>query len=306
VAICQGHPVAHCDRQAPPYWVRDWANNLLILSSYHLSFANLPEYARALDSFQPRMITGYPSSVYLLAVAYERYGKGTLRPKGVYTTSETLFESQRRTMESAFGCKVFDWYGNSEMCGNIVECEFGERHVKYEHSGLEIVDQSGNAVPPGGTGRLLCTGFGNFAFPLIRYDVGDVVKISESQISKCGRSGLLIDRVLGRVEDYVITAKGRMVGRLDHLFKDSKNVIEAQVVQNAPGEVILRIVRSPEFGLKDEQAIRDEAAIRLGSDTKIIFQYAESIERCNNGKFQFVVSRIAAKGQAESLSLIEA
>jgi phenylacetate-CoA ligase len=306
VAICQGHPVAHCDRQVPPYWVRDLLNNHLILSSYHLSYANMAEYARVLDSFQPLMLTGYPSSLYLLAVAYQRHGKGTLRLKGAYTTSETLFESQRRTIESVFRCRVFDWYGNSEMCGNIVECEYGERHAKYEHSCLEIVDQSGNPVPPGGTGRLLCTGFGNFAFPLIRYDVGDVVTISESQISKCGRSGLLIDRILGRVEDYVITAKGRMVGRLDHLFKDSKHVIEAQVVQTTPGEVILRIVRTPEFGPKDEKAIREEAALRLGSDTAIVFQYVESIQRGNNGKFQFVVSRIAVKDHEESLSLSNA
>jgi len=304
VAICQGHPVAHYDRQVPPYWVRDYVNNLLILSSYHLSYANLPAYAKALDSFQPVMITGYPSSVYLLAVAYQRHGKGSLRLKGVYTTSETLFESQRKTIEEAFQCRVFDWYGNSEMCGNIVECEYGERHLKYEHSYLEIVDQSGNPVPPGGTGRLLCTGFGNFAFPLVRYDIGDVATISKSQTAKCGRGGLLVDQILGRVEDYVIAANGRMVGRLDHLFKYSQNVIEAQVVQTVPGEVVLRVVRTADYGSKDENAIREEAALRLGSDTEVVFEYVDSIRRDKSGKFQFVVSTLEGKFEDKSFALI--
>lgn len=304
VAICQGHPVAHYDRQIPPFWVRDYANNLLILSSYHLSFANLPAYAEALDSFQPVMITGYPSSAYLLAVAYQRHGKGRLRLKGVYTTSETLLESQRRTIEQAFQCRVFDWYGNSEMCGNIVECEYGERHLKYEHSCLEIVDESGNPVPPGGTGRLLCTGFGNSAFPLVRYDIGDVVTISKSQTAKCGRGGLLVDRVLGRVEDYVIAANGRVVGRLDHLFKDSQNVVEAQVVQKVHGEVVLRVVRTADYGSKDEDAIKEEAALRLGTDTSVVFEYVDSIQRGNNGKFQFVVSNVEGKSEDKSFTLI--
>ena len=304
VAICQGHPVAHYDRQTPPFWVKDYANNFLILSSYHLSYANLPAYAKALDSFQPVMITGYPSSAYLLAVAYQRHGKGSLRLKGVYTTSETLFESQRKTIEEAFQCRVFDWYGNSEMCGNIVECEHGERHLKHEHSALEIVDELGEPVPPGGTGRLLCTGFGNSAFPLIRYDVGDVVTISRTQTPKCGRGGLLVDRILGRVEDYVIAANGRMVGRLDHLFKDSQNVIEAQVVQTVPGEVVLRVVRTADFGSKDEKLIREEAALRLGSDTEVVFEYVDSIRRGNNGKFQFVVSKVAGQSQDRSPDLM--
>ena len=304
VAICQGHPVAHYDRQTPPYWIRDYANNFLILSSYHLSHANLPAYARALDSFQPMMITGYPSSAYLLAVAYQRHGKGSLRLRGVYTTSETLFESQRKTIGEAFQCRVFDWYGNSEMCGNIVECEYGERHLKYEHSALEIVDESVNPVPPGGTGRLLCTGFGNSAFPLVRYDIGDVVTISESQTARCGRGGLLVDRIMGRVEDYVIAANGRMVGRLDHLFKDSQNVIEAQVAQTVPGEVVLRVVRTSDYGLKDELAIREEAALRLGSDTEIAFEYVDSIRRGKNGKFQFVISNVAGQSQDKAPDLM--
>jgi phenylacetate-CoA ligase len=250
------------------------------------------------------MITGYPSSVYLLAVAYQRHGKGSLRLKGVYTTSETLFESQRKTIEEAFQCRVFDWYGNSEMCGNIVECEYGERHLKYEHSYLEIVDQSGNPVPPGGTGRLLCTGFGNFAFPLVRYDIGDVATISKSQTAKCGRGGLLVDQILGRVEDYVIAANGRMVGRLDHLFKYSQNVIEAQVVQTVPGEVVLRVVRTADYGSKDENAIREEAALRLGSDTEVVFEYVDSIRRGKSGKFQFVVSTLEGKFEDKSFALI--
>jgi phenylacetate-CoA ligase len=290
MAVCQGHPVTHPDRTAPPYWVKDMANNALFFSSYHLSAANLPAYAKALDSFQPVLLLGYPSSLYLLALAHQRYGKRPLAVKGVFTTSETLFPSQRQVIEEGFRARVFNAYGNSEMCAHVMECEHGELHLKHEHSLVEVVSASGAPAGPGESGRLICTGFGNLAFPLLRYDIGDVVRISNSQISKCGRGGLLLDQVLGRVEDYITGSDGRKVGRLDHLFKDSANVVEAQIVQNAPGEVVLRVVRAPDYGSRDEEAIRDEAALRLGSDTRVTFEYLPHLPRGKRNKFRFVIN----------------
>lgn len=294
-AFCQGHPVAHPDRQQPPFWVRDRVNCFLMLSSYHLSARNLRHYAAELDRFQPSVLCGYPSSLYLLAHGYRMHGSGRMKLRAAYTTSETLFDSQRSVMEQAFGCKVFDWYGNSEMCANVVECEKGERHLKLEHSFVEILDDRDRSVLPGGTGRMVCTGFGNLAFPLIRYDIGDSLTLSENQQSKCGRGGILIDRLEGRVEDYVVTADGRLAGRLDHLFKDSLNVVEAQIVQREPGVVIIRLVRGVDYSAADEEAIRAEAALRLGKNTTIRFECVEVLPRTANGKIRFIDSSLGQR-----------
>jgi phenylacetate-CoA ligase len=295
VAFCQGHPVTHYDRTEPPFWAHDHANNFLYLSSYHLAQANLPAYCKELDRFAPIMLSGYPSSLYLLANAYRTYGSGRLKLRAVYTTSETLLDFQRTAIIAAFGCRVFDWYGNSEMCANIVECEHGEYHLKLEHSVVEVLDSKNRPVAPGGTGRMVCTGFGNFAFPLIRYEIGDVVTLSTSQVSRCGRGGLLIERVLGRLEDYVVGGDGRLVGRLDHLFKDCTNVVEAQIVQREPGTVILRIVKNDSYASRDERTLREEAALRLGSETKVSFEYVTTIPRTSNGKFRFIESSLDQK-----------
>jgi len=292
VAFCAGHPVAHYDKNTPPFWVYDWTNNWLFLSSYHLSEKNLLHYIKELERFEPLMLGGYPSSIYLLALAYRKYGTGKLKLRSIYCSSETLLDFQRRAIEDSFQTKVFNWYGTSEMCVNIVECEKGEMHLKLEHSYIEILNNHNKPCTPGETGRIICTGFGNEAFPLVRYEIGDTVTISADQTSKCGRGGILIDKVLGRVEDYVITADGRLAGRLDHIFKDSKNVVEAQIAQKKIGEVILRIVKNEVYSTADEQAITQEAQLRLGSDTRLLFEYVDSIPRTKNGKFRFVESKI--------------
>jgi phenylacetate-CoA ligase len=165
----------------------------------------MPAYIRELERFQPVMISGYPSSLYPLALAFQKYAVAGLSVRAIYSTSETLFNSQRQVLEEAFGCKVFNAYGNSEMCGNIFECEAGELHLRSEHSHIEILREDGVQCGPGETGRLVCTNFSNRAFPLIRYDIGDIVIVSKDQTSKCGRGGVLIDNIVGRLEDCVVS-----------------------------------------------------------------------------------------------------
>ncbi len=291
VAICAGHPVAHPDRQRPPFWVYDWTNRWLYLSSSNLAKRNLYDYVSELEKFQPAMLAGYPSSLYLLALGFEKFG-GRLNLKSISTSSETLLPWQRAKIENAFGVKVFDYYGQAENCAHIVECEAGERHAKLEYSVIEVLDNDNNPCGAGEAGRLVCTGFSNNAFPLIRYDVGDVVTVSRNQVAKCGRGGLLIENIMGRIEDYVATPEGRLVGRLDHLFKDCVNVVEAQLYQENANELICRIVKTAHYTIEDEQAILEEARLRLGSAINIRFEYLDEIPRTGNGKFRFVVSGI--------------
>jgi phenylacetate-CoA ligase len=302
VAFCAGHPVADADRQRAPFWVYDWANHWLYLSSYHLNKQNLRDYIVELEKFQPVMLGGYPSSLYVLALAYEKFGGGTLKLKAISSSSETLFDWQRAKIESAFGAKVFNYYGAAEACANIVECETGELHLKLEHSAVEVLNDRNQVCEPGETGRLVCTGFGNYAFPLIRYEMGDEVTVAKNQTAKCGRGGMLIDKIVGRVEDYIVTPDGRFVGRLDHLFKDSANVVEAQLFQENAAEVVCRIVKTDVYGIEDERAIVAEVRTRLGSAIKIRFEYLEHIPRTKTGKYRFIVSNLDQAKLLETLA----
>ena len=292
IAMCSGHPVALTARKKPPFWTMDLVNNHLYFSSYHMGNATLAAYIEKLESFDPVLLHGYPSSIYLLALAYKKYRRKKLSLKAVFTSSETLLDFQRKAMEDAFQVKVFNWYGNSEMSANIVECECGELHLKSEQSFAEILNGDNKPCNPGEIGRIVSTNFNNVAFPLIRYDVGDMVTISANQKSKCGRSGLLIEHIEGRIEDYIITPDHRIVGRLDHLFKDSVNVLEAQIFQPSVNEIILRIIRSENYNIEDEKGILTEARMRLGEAIGIRFEYVDEIARSNSGKYQFIVSTI--------------
>lgn len=294
IALCAGHPVTKINSHKPPYWTYDYINNWLILSSYHLTENNLEYYLKELKKYKPDLIKGYPSSIYLLAMANKYLGYN-IQPKSVITASESLLDFQRNLIESSFNCKVFNWYGTAEMCGNIVECEEHKLHVKSEHSYLEFLDQNNNPAKPGEEGRIVCTGFGNYAFPLIRYDIGDIAILSKEQPCACGRKGTLVDKIIGRVEDYILTPDGRYIGRLDHIFKDSINVNNAQICQENINQVTILIEKNEKYNSTDELNILKMARLRMGNEIEIYFKYVSKISRLDNGKFRFIVSNIDNK-----------
>ena len=300
-ATFAGHPVVDIAQSRPPFWVRNWSENQAIFSSYHLSEENLRHYVSELERFQPVFIHGYPSSLHTLAEFMLRHGVDQIRPRCIVTASETLLDFQRQAIEAAFGCKVRVWYGNTEMCANIVECPQGNLHVRLEHSLVEFLSDDENEASPDEMGRVICTGFGNRAMPLIRYDIGDLAVPKRGSCS-CGISDHLMERIIGRMEDVVITPDGRHVGRLDHIFKDDVDVREAQIVQTDPSKIIIKIVRGPNYSVRDENKILAEAKDRLGRKMFIDVAYVASIPRGANGKLKFVISHVAQSMHENSMT----
>jgi phenylacetate-CoA ligase len=299
IATFAGHPVVPTDRMKPPFWRENWTENQVVFSSQHIAPHTLHHYVEKLIKFQPDLIHGYPSALYLVALYLDAQGIRAIRPKAVYTHSETLLDYQRDLLERVFGCKVFNWYGNTEMCANIVECEKGSLHVKLEHSVVEFLRPDGEPAKPGEIGEMVCTGFGNYATPLIRYRVGDVAVVSDRSCS-CGRAGPLVKEVVGRVEDIIVTPDGRHVGRLDHVFKDMLNVVEAQIIQEDINSVLIRIVKRPGFGENDMHLLERELRLRLGPIINLQYEFVNQIPREPNGKFRFAISKVPLRIGARS------
>jgi phenylacetate-CoA ligase len=271
-AYVAGHPVVPANQTRPPFWRVDRVEKRLLCSSYHLAPQNLAAYLDALRRYKPDFVHGYPSSLYLLAQA------GGCKTKAVFTASETLLDFQRSAIEAAFGVHALDWYGNTEMTTNITECPAGHLHERLDYGFLELLDD----------GSMVATGFNNRAMPLIRYRIGDRAT-AKPGVCPCGCPFPLIERVEGRAEDYIRTPDGRLVGRLDHLFKDVAHLREAQIVQRRLDEIVIRVVSDPGF---DEAVVRREARQRLGDAVAVRFEHVESIERTPAGKFRFIVSEL--------------
>lgn len=151
-------------------------------------------------------------------------------------------------------------------------------------------------LPAGGGNlcRVVGTNFTNLAFPLLRYDTGDLAWIHPHEICACGRPGRLVSQLDGREEDYVVLRNGARLGRMDHVFKDLFNIREAQIYQRQAGKITVRVVRGQNYGEADEEQLRQELETRVADQADIEIEYWESLPRTAAGKLRPVVSELPA------------
>jgi phenylacetate-CoA ligase len=288
-----GRSVVPVEQTRPPFWRYDLAGRQILFSAYHFNDRNLPHYVTELRRRQPAWLHGYPSLLALLAAYILDRGLDLgYRIRFVTTGAENLMPGQREAVERAFGVRPRQHYGMAEGVANASECERGRIHVDEDFAFTEFLPFGGNRLY-----RVVGTNFTNPATPLVRYEVSDHVTLLEEGCP-CGRPGRLIERIDGRQEDYVIRPDGARLGRLDHIFKDFSAVREAQIVQPAPGRVILRVVRGQHYGIEDERQLLAEARARLGTGMALDIDYVEGLERSAAGKLRFVVSHLQ-QGQLE-------
>jgi len=290
--IFGGQMVAPFSRSQPPFWVWNAGMNQLYLSSYHLAPQNCEAYINAIKTHQLVYLWGYASSLYSLA--WLTLGKNLNLPalKAVISNAEPLYNHQRETIAMAFQCPVYDTYGLSENVCAASECLHGNLHLWAEVGVTEILDDS-NDTPllAGETGRIICTGFLNLAMPLIRYDVGDRGFISNKTSCACGRNLPILGGIEGRKDDMIYTRDGRLIGRLDPVFKTDMVIKEAQIIQESLDRILVRYVPAPGCSTKDLNLLIERLQERLGK-MEIVFEKVERIPRSPNGKFRAVISNV--------------
>ena len=108
----------------------------------------------------------------------------------------------------------------------------------------------------------------------------------------CGRAGDCFLEVDGRIEDYVLTPDGRLVGRMDHAFKEQLDVAEAQILQKDQSSIDLLIVPGATYNEASHRSVLREIRSRLGQEIEVRIHLVSSIPREPNGKFRAVKSRV--------------
>jgi len=289
-AILGGQLVTPVSQKRAPFWVWNPALRQLYMSSYHLAPQFVPYYLDALEEYGIRYLWGYSSSLHALAQEALRLHR-KIKMTVAIANAEPLFEHQKAVIADAFCCAVRETYGMCEMVAAAGECEAGRLHLWPEVGVVEVESRSGG-VSQSGAGDLVCTSLLNADMPLIRYRVGDHGELpSESATCSCGRSLPMISAIEGRTDDLLYTADGRVVGRLDPVFKGTVPVRAAQIIQETLTQIRLRYVAEPEFGAHSARSLVEGIRARMG-DVNVILEEVSEIPRSANGKFRAVICNL--------------
>ena len=289
----QGRVIVPLTQKTPPFWRKNWINNQLFLSAFNLSKQNLPRYFEKIYKDGLSAIEGYPSNLYILSL-YLNEHKTKLPVKAILTSSETLFDYQRESIEKAFECKVFDFYGMAERVVFATECDYHKgHHLNMDYGVTEFLDNKNEPVGPGKMGRLVATSLHNYAMPFIRYQTNDVSGL-KAEKCPCGRSFPLMQDVTTKDESIVTLPDGRLVSPsvLTHPFKPMHNISESQIIQTELDQLLVKVVKRNSYTRKDEIKLLRAFQERLGSQVNIKIEYVDSIPRTDSGKLKWVISHV--------------
>lgn len=272
-----------------PYHRYNAAERQVYFSPYHLGPRSVDQYVDALERHGTRWLTGYATTIHLLArLALER-GLAIPRLDAVVTTGEPVTSELRADVQTAFGCRVTEEYGLVEQACFAVECERGSLHVWPDAAVVELLDEHDRPCAAGEVGEIVGTGLIREAQPFIRYRTGDLAAWRES--CGCGRETPVFDKIEGRVDDVIVTPDGRRVTRLSTVPQGLPGVAAMQIVQESNDLLNVNVLADGDVPFDVANEIRRRLQVRLGTGMEIDVNRVAELERTPRGKVRLVISR---------------
>lgn len=276
---------------SPPYYRYNFFEKQTYFSAYHISRKTAKNYLEGIIKNKVSYMTGYAMSNFFLANTFDELGLEAPPLKAVITSSEKLTKEMRSKFREVYNCKTFDSYSGVEACGLISETKDGEFLVSPDVGIMEFIDENGNDIKPGQSGEVISTGLLNFDQPLIRYRIGDRVRLANKQSTASGLEMPVIEEIEGRVEDKVVGKDGREMVRFHGLYINVPHLIAAQIIQNDYDDFTFNVVVEDGFSDREEQIISQRLRSQIG-EASIRFNRLQEIPQNNNGKFQAVISKL--------------
>lgn len=227
---------------------------------------------------------GYSSMIYEIARTINALDLPRPSLRLVKGTSEMILPAYQAEVERAFGRPMASEYGAAEAGLIAFECASGRMHVNVEDVILEV----------DADGEVLVTNLASYSFPVIRYRLGDVVRLS-AEACPCGRAHPVLAEVLGRRGAVIQGRRGRYPGlTLYYVFKNlavgAGVLLNYRAWQEVAGLLVVEV--EGQDARVHEAAVRHELQKYLGDDMDVELRFVPRLSR-GRGKPQYFESRLA-------------
>jgi phenylacetate-CoA ligase len=265
------------------------------LDTMDLNPISMGEFATEWRSFQPDVVFGHAHSIFIFAQFLIENKISLQPPKGIVATSMMLLEHERKCIEKAFGAKVTNRYGCEEVGLIACECERHKgMHINSPHVIVECVDDTGKPVPYGKAGKLVITDLNNLAMPLIRYQIEDVGVLSSDNCA-CGRNLPILEKLEGRVADFLKKADGGLVGGVslvERTLTKIPGIEQMQFVQKSINKLIVNRVKGHEFNQETDTQLLAELHVVFGDSVEVLINDIEKMPQEASGKYRFSICEV--------------
>jgi phenylacetate-CoA ligase len=213
--------------------VKEVVLNRANLFTDHFDPPALDNAWRAIRRTRPYLIQGHPSTLYALATRLRDTGVNARNAFDVFeSTGEVLDTKKREVIETVFGCRAIDRYGNAEF--GVLAHE----RLEDPQPRLKVLDTIAwpEVAKREGRSELVFTDVRNHAMPLVRYRTGDLADLEMTD------EGFFLRNLVGRVHDIVRIGEHHFPTHyVQDLLDRIGGIDEFQVVQQ-DGPSLLRLV----------------------------------------------------------------
>lgn len=277
-----------------------WFAREKILNAFRMELTDMNHYIDQINRSDIKHIMAYVDAAYQIALYSRRQGIQLKAIKSVMACAGTVTDTARETIVKAFHTHVHNKYGSRD-CGDIAcECDKGNIHIFANWYIVEVVDEKGKQVPTGENGRLLITILGNYGFPMIRYEIGDIGAISNKSCS-CGRRFPLLKRIEGRSIEFLQSTSGGYISpayiiHLIGVVHNPGSLKRFQLVQDHPNKFSLKLQWEAESSSDSidravTAIIRDLKTV-IGLDAEIKVSHVSNIPETASGKFLYTINHV--------------
>ena len=243
--------------------------------------------AEELKVFQPVILEANPSLLARLAWWAWDTGRELFSPAVIVFTYEFPSRIHTEAIRRVFSSPMVSSYGSTETGFVLMQCEDGLFHQNTDFCRIDFCPLAEKHGGPE-LGKILVTTFKNPWASILRFDVGDLIRLHPARNCTCGRNnGLIAEAVEGRVSNVTFTTSGRLVttAALDARLAQIPEIRDYHLEQHSPKQYALQLMLTDNSVGVLEQA-RQELELLYGKDGEYNLSVVLDLLPGPSGKFR--------------------
>ncbi|MBR3311472.1 MAG: hypothetical protein IKG15_06615 [Solobacterium sp.] len=263
--------------------------NVYYVYADYLDDENCLRMYKEIEELNPILLIGTAYILDALADYLVRHPelKTSIHLNGIVPTAQAVDEKTKKILREFYQAPVYCRYRCEEVGAIAIEDGTGNGYRLNEASLFVEILKMDSDVPAeeGEIGRVVITDFFSHAFPMIRYDIGDLASY------KTVDGKMYLNELVGKANDLLYATDGTPTSPTMYRFfmYNYFTVKQYQIIQNTLKDFVM-ILNTTDHSL--EADITEKMKEIFGDDMNLTFEYVDEIPNLRSGKTRISVCNI--------------
>ena len=264
------------------------------LDAYDLTDKTLIDHVERIRKLKPKIVYGYAKALFFLSRLLNQLNCNDLGVESVISSGEMLLETERKEVEKAFRCKVFNLYGSVEAYSIGMECKAHDGlHISSDLYIYELTKNGETINGEGEEGEVTITNLNNYAMPFVRYNIEDLAELKTTERCQCGCFFPRIELTGGRKGDVLQGTNGNKLSCMffSGVFRQFEDQIrQYQVIQSEADHLKMNVVRTASYREQTTNQLIQRVCEKAGSEMRVEINFVPVIHPTKSGKLRTTIS----------------